>query len=309
MSAARLRECHPFRSAEARERYLAYYDAEAESWPVPGETRMVRTDHGETCVRVTGPHDAPPLVLQPGVWGHSLMWPPALIEALSEDFRTYAVDNICDVGRSVSSRPLTKTDEFMSWLDGLFDALGLADGINLMGCSRGAWLSAEYVLHAPHRLAKVVWLSPALVASGPRPGGFAGLPISLAALLAPSPATVGALMRWLMPDYLRSDPRSFDKYVADTALGLQCFDTTKACRYLGPRKFDDAELRGIGVPVLYMAGAEEKMSSATAAVSRLAAVAPDIETAVFPGAGHDLLTVQPEALGRRMLEFLASGPR
>ncbi|MDP2183433.1 MAG: alpha/beta hydrolase [Actinomycetota bacterium] len=137
MSAAKLREFHPFRSAEARVRYLARYDAQAESWPVASETRMVGTDHGQTLVRISGPDEGPPLVLLPGAWAHSLMWPPALIRVLSERYRTYAMDNIVDFGRSVSSRSIKRTADFMEWLDGLFDALDLAERNNLMGLSRG----------------------------------------------------------------------------------------------------------------------------------------------------------------------------
>ena len=46
-------DCHPFRSAEARERYLAFYETQAAKWPVRSETRVVQTDDfGETFVRM-----------------------------------------------------------------------------------------------------------------------------------------------------------------------------------------------------------------------------------------------------------------
>ncbi len=160
MQTTALPECYPFRSAEARDRYLAHYDERAESWPVASETRMVHTDHGQTFVRISGPVDGPPLVLFPGIWSDSLMWPTAMTEAFSQAYRVYAVDNVYDFGRSVNARPKTSAAEYVAWLDGLFDALGLDNGINIVGCSLGAWIAAEYVLHAPQRLAKVVWLSP-----------------------------------------------------------------------------------------------------------------------------------------------------
>ena len=160
MSAAKSGDPHPFRSAEARERYLAFYDEHAKSWPVASEARTVHTDDGDTFMLISGPVDAPPLVLLPAGRTNSLCWTP-VIEALSESFRTYAVDAIYDDGRSMSSRPIKTTADATGWLDRLFDALELADGVNLMGVSFGGWLAAEYLLHAPERLAKVVWLSPA----------------------------------------------------------------------------------------------------------------------------------------------------
>ena len=45
---------HPFKSTEAKEEFLALYDKRAEQWPVPVETKMVDTTHGQTFVRVSG---------------------------------------------------------------------------------------------------------------------------------------------------------------------------------------------------------------------------------------------------------------
>lgn len=56
---------HPFRSAEAKTKYLAYYDEAVKQWSVQSEGRMVDTSYGQTAVRVSGAEDAPPLVLLP----------------------------------------------------------------------------------------------------------------------------------------------------------------------------------------------------------------------------------------------------
>lgn len=96
---------HPFRSAETKEKYLKYYDNLAKTWPIVSESRTVETSYGQTFMRVSGPVDAQPLVLLSGMSGNSLLWAPN-IEALSECYRTYALDNIYDFGRSVYNRPL-----------------------------------------------------------------------------------------------------------------------------------------------------------------------------------------------------------
>ena len=97
---------HPFRSQKAKERYLEYYDnAGAKSWPVAAESVSVDTSYGLTFVRVSGPVQAKPLVLLPSTSATSLIWQPN-IEALSKNFRVYAVDNIYDFGRSVYKRPI-----------------------------------------------------------------------------------------------------------------------------------------------------------------------------------------------------------
>ena len=112
--AMEMSEYHPFRSPEAKERYLEWYDERAKMWPV----------------------EAPPLVLLPGGGATSLMWLPN-IEALSESYRTYADDNIYDVGLSVYTQAINSPDDLVNWLDELFSALELGDSINLMGLSYG----------------------------------------------------------------------------------------------------------------------------------------------------------------------------
>src|SRR5512136_742750 len=96
---------HPFRSAKAKEQYLSLYDMRAKKWPVPSETRTVDTSYGQTFIWISGPSEAQPLILLHGGSGNSLQWIPN-IKALSEFFKTYAVDNIYDYGRSVYTRPI-----------------------------------------------------------------------------------------------------------------------------------------------------------------------------------------------------------
>lgn len=302
-----LPECYPFRSAESRERYLAHYDGLGRSRRTHAAHKLVDTEHGTTSVWVGGPADAPALVVLPGAWGHALSWPPRFVEIVSERFRTHFVDDMCDVGRSVNKTPLRTADDFMGWLDGLFDALGLGDSINLMGISRGGWLTGEYLLHAPDRLAKAALLSPALVVVGPSLRSFRSMPHSFACTRRPSVSTVDGLMRHLMPYLASTRPEAFDAFVRETALGLECFDTTRVCGFWGPRAFSRKELAGISTPVLYLVGADEIMSSPKAAVARLRAFAPAFETEVFPEASHDLIDVHTEAVGRRIADFMLAG--
>ena len=115
---------HPFRSMEAKSRYLAFEDAMAKKWPLVSEERMVQTSFGRTFMRISGPVDAPPLVLLPGGGCNSMIW-SANIMALSENYQTYALDNIYDFGRSVYTRKLEGGTDFSRWLNELFDTLGL----------------------------------------------------------------------------------------------------------------------------------------------------------------------------------------
>ena len=84
-------------------------------------------------------------------------------------------------------------------------------------------------------------------------------------------------------------------------MALRCF---KAKRMVNPTVLEDAELRSIKVPALYLVGENEKIYSAQKAVERLNTVAPQIRTEIIPNAGHDLTMVQAEMVNRKVLEFL-----
>lgn len=292
---------HPFKSPEARERYTAFYTLQAAAWPVPSEARTVHTADGETFIRTCGPDNAPPLVLLPAGRTNSTCWIP-LIEAVSERFRVYALDAIYDDGLSVSSRPIKKTEDATGWLDGVFDALGLDSGINLMGISFGGWLAAEYALRSPERLARMVWVSPAGVVL-PLSGQFIARSM---ACLVPSEAAFRWVTGWIMADAAAKKPEFFDSAVQEMALSEKCF-RFRMWPGGGPRKFTDDELGGIDVPVLYVVGANERIcSDPQEAVARVSAVAPKIRAEVIRGAGHDALWVETDAVRASVMSFLAT---
>jgi len=129
---------------------------------------LVETSFGQTYVRISGPSEAPPLVLLPGANTTSLLW-MANIESLSKFYRTYTVDNIYDFGKSVYTKKFKVPEDFVLWLDEVFDSLGLGSHIHLGGYSYGGWITSQYALRFPYRLDKIILMAPAgtIVQLGP----------------------------------------------------------------------------------------------------------------------------------------------
>jgi pimeloyl-ACP methyl ester carboxylesterase len=295
---------HPFRSVEAKQRYLRRYDARAQTWPVLSESRMVPTSYGPTFVRISGPTGGPPLVLLHGIGGSSLQWEPN-IAALSDSYRTYAVDNIYDYGRSVYTRPITGPHDFIVWLDDLFDALELGENINLVGLSYGGWLASQYALEHPERLGGIVLLAPAATVMPIEPEWLA----RAALCVIPHRRLTESFLSWLLPDMARGgddDRAMLSGWVEDSFVAMRSF---KPKRMVNPTVLRDEELQSIMVPTLYLVGANERIYSAQEAVERLNTVAPHIETEIIPRAGHDLTYVQAELVNGRILEFLGRTAR
>jgi hypothetical protein len=88
-----------FSSADGESAYLDAYDSLLASWPVVPQSVYVPTRFGRTHVLVTGPVDAPPLVLLHAVSVSSAAW-FSNVGPLSKHFRVYAVDAMGDCGRS-----------------------------------------------------------------------------------------------------------------------------------------------------------------------------------------------------------------
>lgn len=290
---------HPFRSAEAKKRYLKLYDSRAQKWPVVSESRMIDTSYGQTFARISGPSGAPPLVLLHGIGGNSLQWMPN-IAALSEKYRTYAVDNIYDHGRSVYTKAIKRSDDFVNWLDAFFSALELGNNINLMGLSYGGWIASQYALRFQNRLNKIVLLAPACTV----------LPLSrkwifrAVLCVVPHKYFTKSFMYWLLEDLAQKDEAGraiIEEHVDESFLGLRSFKTK---RMVNPSVLTDKEFQSINVPTLYLVGENEKIYSAQKAIERLNAVAPQIKTEVIPHAGHDLTIVQAAMLNKKILEFL-----
>jgi pimeloyl-ACP methyl ester carboxylesterase len=288
--------CHPFRSQAARERYLVNYDARAKRWPIASEEHLVRTSQGETFVRIGGPPNGKPIVLLPGLGATSLMWIPT-IPVLARQYRTFAVDTLGDSGRSVAATPMSRVEDYLQWLDELLNGLRLNQKVRMVGMSYGGWLAGEYAVHAPNRIGKLVLLAP----------GATVLPVRLAFMarialnLTGRRRALSSFFYWLFADFARINAAAIEEFIDAKVLERACL---KPVPPLKPRRLTDSEFQGLTMPVLFVVGENEKIYSPQKAVRRLKRVAPQIESVIIPGAGHDLVAAQPDKVSATILEFL-----
>ena len=260
------------------------------------EERIVPTTYAPTFVRISGPATGPPLILLHGAGSTSLMWVPN-IQALSVAYRTFAVDQVNEFGRSLCTKPLRSFDDLIRWLDELIDSLQLST-VNLTGLSYGGALAAQYALRFPARVNKLVLLAPGNTVL--RIG--TGLLLRMLMTAFSRGRGIPSLMRYMFPDMARKDPAWVDAVVEQVQLGMRSLQRRKI---LFPRVLTDAEWRSLRVPSLFLVGEHEVIYSAEEAVRRLNRAAPAVTTEIIPSAGHDLTFAQSEVVNRRILEFLA----
>ncbi|MBN9657629.1 MAG: alpha/beta hydrolase [Acidobacteria bacterium] len=288
---------YPYRSEAMKEEYLAHYNAvAAKQWPIPSETRMVPTTHGSTFVRINGPAEAPPLLLLPGAGATSLMWTRD-IQALSQGLRTYAVDQVGELGRSTCRQPFQSLDDLLLWLDELVTGLDLRYKLNLMGLSYGGALTAQYALRHPDRVRKAVLLAPGATVYRLN----VEFAVRMVLVLVSSRRYLPKLADWMFADAARVDPNWMQETKAELFYNMNFMQPRKTPI---PPVVKDAEWLGLKVPTLFLVGEHETIYPAEKAVRRMRRVAPMMTSEVIPGAGHDLHVAQADLVCRRIVEFL-----
>jgi len=286
----------PFRGAGERAQFTAAYDAVMRDWPVPFTERTVDTAFGQTHLVACGDPSAPPVVLLHGANATSAMWQP-IIGPISDRYRCYCIDTITDATKSVLTKPISSSADYVDWLRQVFDALGLAHA-RVVGLSYGGWLAALLGLRAPELVSQLVLLTPA--------GTLAPLTLQfyvrmLTPILLGSPARIRNAVQWLSstPD-AGSDPTM--------QLIVMCMATSRPIRRLiMPSVLTDAELRALSMPVTVVIGDRDVIyrGGPAATLARAQRLIPNVSTHAMPGANHALTIDCPEALIAEMSRALA----
>ncbi|MER7016165.1 alpha/beta fold hydrolase [Saccharopolyspora sp. NPDC000359] len=136
--------------------FATAYDAAFARWPIPVEARDLDSDRGTTRVHLCGNPGGWPLVLLPGGGATSAIW-AGNVEALGRTHRIHALDLLGEAGRS-TARAARDLDDLMSWLDEVFDQLGL-ESADLCGHSHGAWIALHHAVRSP-RVRRLALLDP-----------------------------------------------------------------------------------------------------------------------------------------------------
>ena len=289
---------HPFKSAKAKEQYLAFNDLLSKKWPVAGENKMVETSFGQTFIRISGPSGAAPLVLLPGGGANSLMW-RSNVALLSEHFRVYALDNIYDYGLSIYKKQVKSSDDFSDWLNELFTTLHLGDSVNVMGMSYGGWITSQFAIRYPNRINKIVLIAPAATV----------LPIKVtfithALLTSVHPHFNKTFFNMIFNDLVNKDEsgkKRVEEILVEDNLCRKSFVPTK---FVLPTVITDEQLKNFKLPTMFLVGENEKLYSAKKAIKRMEKFVPHIKTVLIAGTGHDIAVTKANIVDSLVIDFL-----
>ncbi len=280
------------KQAEARLKSMTIYEQRLQKWPVEYIERMVETRYGLSHVIESGAKDASPLVLIHAMGIGSTMWIPN-IEALSQEYRVFAVDTIGDLNKSVldslDNYP-KKGSEYSLWLTDVFDALEI-EKAGLVAASMGGWIALNHAVYASERVNKLALLGPMGIASNVAEVG--GKITSI--LFNPSDKNKRSMIAWALGENQRVLDEFADyMYIAVEAPGKMGF----------PNNLSSKELKGIHSPVLLILGGEDRPIGKPKKVqTRAEKYIPDLRTVVVEGSGHLMNIEEAEKINNLLLDF------
>lgn len=280
-----------FKSAKAEARMLAVYDKAMNLWPIPYAQRDIATQYGSTHVIVSGPEHAPPLILLHCALMTSAIWSP-IIEVLSRDHRTYAVDVIGDVGKTVPSNPPTTERDLANWLVEVYNGLGI-EKANMLAWSFGGFVATNFAINEPARVVKLGLLAPfaTFVKNG------IGFLFGFIPFLIPTRTTSRFFERKLC---YKSD-FGFKEH---SEILYERFKSAKVMFKVPPRVFTDEELQKLDMPTLLLIGEQESLYNSKAAIQRAKRVLPNADIELIPNCNHAIVSDQTERVSTRVIEFL-----
>jgi pimeloyl-ACP methyl ester carboxylesterase len=279
-----------FKTIEGQNEYLLAYDRVLSQWPVAHESIYIPTNFGQTHVIVCGPEKAPPLILLHVMTFSSTMWFPN-IEELSKSYRTYAVDTMGDVGRSIPHKRIGSRFEYIEWLKQIIDQLHVGKA-SIIGESFGAWLALNLGIYAPAIVDHIVLLSPA--------AGF--LLYSLQAdfqfgrVLFPR-FNSERYWEWVVGNRHKVDGNFAKQLSLARHYKMQGWPII-------PMALSDGELRQMRVPTLLLIGEYEVTNNPRRALQRAENLLGNVETKLVPNVGHIMNMEEPEIVDRLILNFL-----
>lgn len=279
-----------FRSEFGKDKVLSEYDLLIQSIGIQYEERYLDTCLGRTHVIVSGPIEKPPIVLIHAFYATAASWYQNLKE-LSVKFRVYTVDIIGDPNKSEPIKIIRNINDFIGWFNDLMKELKL-ESADFIGNSVGAFHVANFALHAPEKVKRMILIGPA------------------------------ATFRQIMPFYLNTFPGGMTgwsflvRHAVNWIENGVPFETGfhklfyltlkygKSANQVFPRVFSDEELSQIKTPILLIYGDKEVIYNVNKSIARAKKYVRNLKVDIIPNANHITAASNPTLTNDSIIKFL-----
>lgn len=237
--------------------------------------QYVDTSYGSTYVLESGSHDLPPLFLFHGSTSNSAAW-FADIKVLTQHYHVLAVDLIGDAGHSAETRLDMKSDGYALWIRELFDGIGI-EKASLMGNSLGAWMCLKFASVFPEEAERIVLLAASGIAPVRLSFVFRVILYSLRGRKGGEAITRMVYGKDQIPqeviEYVNIISENYSPYTGEVPV------------------FPDSDMNRLTMPVMYIAGEDDKLTNVPKSAGRLKKLLPRPTVYVLKNTGHVIYNV------------------
>ncbi|MCB8815416.1 alpha/beta fold hydrolase [Desulfosporosinus shakirovi] len=270
---------------------MSIYAKHLSQWPVPYESLNVSTRYGNTHIIVSGPKDAPPLVLLHGQGGTATMWLPNIL-ALSCEYRVYAIDTIGDLGKSelddLDKYP-KNGQAYSEWLGDVYNKLSINQAF-MIGESRGGWIAMNLSIYAPERVKGIALLAPVGIAS------LLGFVFRTLLMMGLKPTDVDKenFFRWALGNSLLV----YEILAEYVFVNMNC-----RTKYAWAAKFSNEKLKQITAPTLLFVSRSDPTFNKQKDIDRAVKMIPNLQLEVMAEVSHGMNIENADFVNKRILEF------
>jgi pimeloyl-ACP methyl ester carboxylesterase len=279
-----------YKSPEIKARFIEIYDEKMIDWPVPYEDVFVDTQYGKVHVIVSGPKEAPPLLLLHASAVASWSW-KYNIAGLSKKYKCYAIDLIGDVGKSEYSdmNNTLKTGEDQARLYAEITEKLNVNKAFIVGASEGGFVATNYALFYPEHVEKLVLLGPM---------GYAGATESVIRIMFAQFFPLKFIQDSTFSWAFSNNPKLKSEFSEWFPLVMTGYNPAK----VAPLPFSAEERQGLQVPVLFVFGERDNLVGDPEAAKALVQDIPNVRVEVVE-AGHLMGGEQPEQVNALITGF------
>ncbi|MBU3003984.1 alpha/beta hydrolase [Paraglaciecola arctica] len=272
----------------------ALYNRVLTLWNTAYRELKLPTSKGTAHIIVSGPADGLPVVLLHGMSADSTMWYPN-IKALSINHRVYAIDDILGPGKSEWDHDEESLEILISWYFEIFDVLKLQKP-TLIGASQGGWIATNLALAKPHRVKKLILLSPAQTFTWLEPS----LGILSNLLYAINPQREGLRNNLAT---LSSNVDGIEQMYIDHFFRTITTASTSPL-LMDMKPFDETQLSSLVMPVLFLAGDHDLFNNQQS-VDRAIKILPKVQAEIITDSGHFINVDQASLVNEKILTFIS----
>jgi len=295
-----------FRSDDARDAYLQLYDAALTTSTVPVTESDIETSFGRAHLLNAGDPSKPPLVALHGSSISSTMWVP-LLPVLTATHSVTMIDAIDEAGKSIATKPTTKSAELVAWLDETLLALGIQRSA-IVAASRGAWIATHYSTAFPERVDRLALVCPVGIVIGLRPSFMVHALPTLTVW--PTERRVESFLDTMaMPTnrrLLRQEPwQPIMRQFISGAIGFkQALTNARPNPWPMRSDCDLQRLSSARIPVLAIMGRDDALHNGPKAAALFRQQLPKARIELVDDANHMITAEQPEIVEKLLAEFL-----